>query len=457
MESEVLDYLGLLFSLFWQYIKSWYWLFLPLILVFPNFKKFPHLGYWWHYWRYETRWKAAQMKKIYEIKLPKEIEKPISAMEMCLEQIWKGFYEPPYFWEFWWQGKHHPMDFQFEIVSDGGRIKFYLRTVLGYKIEALKRAIWSHYPDIEFVEAEDYVRKIPVDLERKGWEMRGADFGLEKPDVWPLNTYLSFEKTPEAIPKGEEKKKVEPMGTLLEMLTQLKEGEKVWFQIKPFPIGGEEVAPYLKSAEELKNKIAQRGKPVRVKSWVDSFFNMILTLIEGKRETKKEEREGIELVAPELRMTPREKEICQAIERKFSKPLFLVSSIRWIYFAKKEVFNPHQRWRQMLNFTGAFCAEDMNSLKNVTHTYTKIVNPPPFNLFDKRRLYVRKRRMIRLYQNRYEPRYPLKGDYRWAYMVLCSEELASIFHFPTRVLVPLPGIERVEFKKTEAPPEVPME
>ena len=443
---EVSIYLSLIWDLFWQYLISWYWLFLAIILLKYEYG----FLFAWHWWRYQTRYISAQTPKWCEIKLPKDIVKPISAMEMVLENMWRGAWELPYFWEYWWQGRPPTFDFQFELVSDGGKITFYLRYFLGYKIDVLKRAIWSQYPEVEIREVEDYSRAIPVDLPRKGWDVRGCDFTLARPDAYPINTYPYFEKEVEVtIPTGEERRKIDPMAMLLENLTQIGPGEKIWVQIKPFPIGGKLEKPYIKSAQELKNKIAGR-KVEKQKSWLESLGD----LITGKRAVEAPGK--IELEAPELRMTPREREICAAIERKFSKSLFLISTIRFMYFAKREVYNYH-RYRQMLDFMGSFSTTDMNSFKLIRQTFTKIVNPPPLNLFDKRRLYVRKRRIIRLYQNRYEPKYPFGGDYKWGYFVLNTEELATVFHFPSRVLAPVSGLTRVEIKKAEAPPEVPME
>lgn len=445
MSSEPLIFLDLVLAAFWNFLKSWYWLFLFIIL----WRKFL---YFWLWWRNNNFWKPVQTPKWLEVILPKDIVKPISAMELVLENMWKGFWEPAYFWEKWWQGKQDVMDFQFELVSDGGKIHFYVRAFLGYKIDVLKSAIYSQYPEAEIREVEDYSRAIPVDAPNKDWDVRAGDFTLAREDPYPIQTYPQFEKEVEVMTA--EEKRVDPMAILLEAMSDLKPGEIIWFQIKPFPIGGKYAKKYEDWGKKIKDKIAQR-KVEEPKSWLEGFGEALSSLISGKK-TEKEAPGKIELVAPELRMTPREREICAAIERKISKSLFLVSTIRFVYLAKREVYN-HHRWRRILEFMGSFCTADMNEFKNMTHTYTKIINPPPLNLFDKRRIYVRKRRIIRLYQNRYEPKFPFSGDYKWGYFVLNSEELASVFHFPSRKVAPAPGVARVEAKKAEAPPEVPME
>lgn len=453
MPAEISIFLSLVWQYFWQFLKSWYWLILVIIL-WEKFK------YFWLWWRGENFYKPKQKPIWWEIKLPRDILKPISAMEMVFDSIHKAFWEPAYFWEKWWQGKGDVYDFQFELVSDGGEIHFYVRCYYAYKMDLFKTAIYSQYPEAEIKEVEDYSRAIPADLPNKDWDIRAVDFTLARPDPYPIKTYPEFEKEAELI--TEEKKRVDPMAALLEGMAMLKPGEKIWLQIKPFPIGGKYAERYRKWGGEIKDKIAQR-KVEKPKSTLGALSEAISSLITGKSKGK-EEPGKIELVAPELRMTPREREICAAIERKISKELFMVSTIRFFYIAKRELYY-HHRWRMILDFIGNFCVDDMNSLKLITHTYTKIINPPPLNLFDKRRLYVRKRRIIRLWQNRYEPLYPFAEtfpfgggwDYKWGYFVLNSEELATVFHFPSRKVAPAPGVARVEAKKAEAPPEVPME
>jgi hypothetical protein len=407
----------------------------------------------WGWWRYQKFWLAKINPVWLKVKLPSDIVKPISAMEMVIDSIWKGAWEPAYFWEKWWQGKPDVFDFQFELVSDGGEITFYLRWFLGYKIDVLKGAIYSQYPEAEITEVEDYSRAIPADIPNKDWDVRAGDFTLVKPDPYPIRTYTEFEKGAELIEK--EEKRIDPMAMLLEGMSMLKPGEKLWIQIKPFALGGKYAKPYVQLGKEIKDKIAKR-KTEKARSWFQSFTDALGSLAAGKKSEGKGGPIKIELEAPELRMTPREREVVAAIERKISKELFLISTIRFIYLAKRELYY-HHRWRLVLDWMGNFHEEDMNGFKVLMHTYTKIVNPPVLSLFDKRRLYARKRRIIRLYQNRYEPKYPFSGDYHWGYFVLNSEELATVFHFPSRRVAPAPGVARVETKKAEAPPEIPME
>ena len=72
---------------------------------------------------------------------------------------------------------------------------------------------------------------------------------------------------------------------------------------------------------------------------------------------------------------------------------------------------------------------------------------------DERRLYIRKRRIFRYYSKRWFPLFPRPGG---SY-VLNTEELATLYHFPGRIVAPAPAVPRIEAKKGEAPPGLPVE
>ena len=66
-------------------------------------------------------------------------------------------------------------------------------------------------------------------------------------------------------------------------------------------------------------------------------------------------------------------------------------------------------------------------------------------------------KIFRLYRERFHPMFPRPADRRTGLFVLNTEELASIYHFPSRAVAPAPTVPRVEAKKGEAPPELPIE
>jgi hypothetical protein len=65
------------------------------------------------------------------------------------------------------------------------------------------------------------------------------------------------------------------------------------------------------------------------------------------------------------------------------------------------------------------------------------------NLIRDRRRYLRNRRLFRQYIRRDTPFYPLRGGT----FKLNTEEMASLYHFPSKTVVPTPSVSRVEAKK----------
>ena len=87
-------------------------------------------------------------------------------------------------------------------------------------------------------------------------------------------------------------------------------------------------------------------------------------------------------------------------------------------------------------------------MKTLTKSYTVLTW-----FLDKRRAFVLKRRMLRLYLTHNPAFHPnAKGLF-----VLNIEELATIFHFPGKMAAPSVSVPRVETKKGEAPPGLPTE
>ena len=82
----------------WEVIKIWWWLPIPFLL----WKPFSFLYLWW---RADCFFKDKKFV-LFEIKIPKEILKPIRAMENVIDGLWQILYDPPgNWWEKWIEGK----------------------------------------------------------------------------------------------------------------------------------------------------------------------------------------------------------------------------------------------------------------------------------------------------------------------------------------------------------------
>jgi len=439
MEQQVVYYI----NTFWDIIENWWWLCLPFVLYRPFL-------FLWLWWRWEG-WDFKQKRILLEIKMPKEVLKPIRAMEQVFTALWGNVFDPSDWWEKWWEGK--PLDSaQLEIVSLGGEPHLYIRCSMGRR-NAIEASIYSQYPDAEISVAEDYTKNVPQGLPNKDWEIWGADYELVKDEVYPIKTYSKFfEEKPDT---SKEEKRIDPMSTLLEGMGTFKPGEQLWIQmaIKPIidsknPFEGRE---FLKHGMEVRDKLAKRPEKAKPKSILGEAVEEFVTgKVPGASDDKKEI--NIEALLPvEARMTPGEKNIVQGIEEKIAKRCF-DSHIRFIYLAKRDVYFGGAK-AIPFGYFNQFATEDLNQLKPWSKTITKIHKYPILNLVRVRRLFVRKRRLFFRYIKRHPPLFPKPGGT----FLLNTEEIATIFHFPGRTSAPAPFVSRVESKRGEAPPGLPLE
>jgi hypothetical protein len=427
---------SLFFNYLWQIIKNWWWLPAPFILWKPA-------SYFWLWYRTEEFIKKQKFILL-EIKIPKESLKPIRAMEDVVAGLWQAFWDPPNFWEKWWEGKIS-LGFQLETVSIGGEVHFYIRCP-DYRRDIVESSIYSQYPEAEINLAEDYTKNVPQDIPNKDWEMWAADYRLLKPNPYPIKTYLEFEKETER----EEEKRIDPMATLLETMAKIKPGEQLWVQFQCSSISEDAAKPFLKEGEALRDQLARRPEEAKRKPIAQETADL---LVSGKMPGEEEKPEEREIIPPEMKLTPGEREIIAGIERKISKPPF-ECSIRFIFLGRKEVWFK-ANLRLIFAYFGSYFTNNMNALVPTGKTITKVVSRPPLSILDPRRLYLRKRKILRLYRERFAPMFPLQGDRDTGTFILSAEELASLYHFPSKAVAPAPGVPRVEAKRGGAPPELP--
>lgn len=423
------------FSLIWQFIwrliKAWWWLFLPFFL----WKRFL---FFYLQWRQEL-WGRKQKYIMLEIKMPREVERPFKAMEQVFAGWWM-LYDPPDWWEKWFEGKYQLSMF-IEIVSLGGEIHFYLRIPEAVR-NLVESSLYAQYPDVEVVDAQDYTKLVPPDIPNEVWDLWGCDYQLLKEDVYPIKTYTQFFEESVAIP---EEKRVDPLPALLEGMSKLKPGENAWIQIRLVPVTNAD-NNFKDRAKKIVNEMLKRPKPKPPKPILREAGEILIYGV--KPEEKKEEP----LIPPEMRLSPGEREVVAAIERKVSKPMF-ECWIRFIIMGKKGIFYK-PNLKNILGFFANFNTENLNGFKPWPKSITKVKKYERMFLnilFYDSLLYIKKRRIFRAYVERTTYRYPRPGKL----FCLNTEELATIFHCVGRELVPAPVIQRVESKKAEPPPNLP--
>ena len=422
----------------WDFFKEWWWVLPPILLYRP----FLFLWLWWR------REECAKKKKpvLLNIKIPKEVAKPLRAMEQVFSSFWGNVYSPPDWWKKWIDGETLP-SFSLEIVGIGGEgTHFYIRA-LDTDRNPIESAIYSQYPDAEISEVQDYTKNVPQNIPNKNWDMWGCDFQLLKDDVYPIKTYSKFfEPMGERIAK--EEKRIDPLNTLLEGMAKLSPGEQLWVQIIAIPIGNKE-NNYVDRGKAVINKLLRRPEKPATKPIIQEAIEIMLT---GKPAGASKEASK-EAIPPEMKLTSGERDVVTAIENKISKYGF-ASNIRFIYLAKKDVFFKPQI-KLGFAFFSQFGTADLNGTRPRKETSCTIPKNwfLPKNLFLNRRTYLRKRKMFRNYVKRVPALFPRPGGT----YVLDSEELATLYHFPGRAVAPSPTISRVEIKRGEAPRGLPTE
>ncbi|MEF8847333.1 MAG: hypothetical protein V5A57_02820 [Candidatus Paceibacterota bacterium] len=412
------------------FIKHWWWVPLPFLL----YKPFLNL---WLFWR-RSEYRKEQNFIMLEIRVPKDAERPLRAMDNILSGLW-SLYEAPNWKEKWLEGVFI-LPLSFEIAGLGGEPHFFIRTPDFYR-NTVESHIYSQFPEAEIEKVPDYTDFVPDDIPNEEWDMWGCDFELMKDTPYPIKTYTKFF---EERPGAEKEEKVDPMALILEGMGKMTKNEQLWIQIVATPVTDGETG-WISEGEELRDELAGRstsegGGGISI---VKEAINVLLTGTPPNVEVESEEPRQI---SPEMELTSGEKKKISAIEDKIGQYGYK-SFIRTIYLAKKDdFFKPHVTIP--IAFFNQFATSDLNSFKPWGKTITKVNY-----LFTERRGYLKKRKMFERYKNRLSPLYPQEGGT----YTLNTEELATIFHFPGEEAAPAPFIERIEARKGEPPRGLPTE
>ncbi len=420
------------FLVFWNIIWTWGWIFLPFLL-------WPVVKYQWLFYR-NVIWAVTKNPQILlEVRIPEDIEKPIRAMEVVLTGFWQ-LYGPANWFEEWWEGQF-AYNFSLEITSIEGVPHFLMRVPLKQRV-LFEQHIYSQYPDAEIFEVEDYTQKVPQNIPNDRWEIWGTDYTMLRSDCYPLKTYRDFETESERT----EEKRIDPMASLVEGLSMLGEGEQIWIQIKAKPVSEIESGFETKAKKEYEKLVGRKEKAPPL----PLFFQVTNMMFGFPKEQKEESTE--EIYPAEMKLTPVERATVESIERKRTKHIF-ECFIRYVYIAKKEKLNM-SRIKIPMSYFNKFNNRSLGEIIPYGKTITKIKrNWHDFFWMLDRRLYSRKRRMFKNYVRRENASFPLSNEEET--FILGSEELATLYHFPSKAVAPSSAVPRVDAKKKEAPYNLP--
>lgn len=375
-----------------------------------------------------------------ELRIPREVRKTPRAMEQVFMTMFAVRNSASDFQERWWDGEV-TMWFSCEAVSFGGEVHLYLR-VPEVRRKHIEAALYAQYPEIEVAQVDDYIDRLPptwAEVEKSGYQIFGNELILAEPRVYPIVTYADFEAVAE-------EKELDPVGTLLETLSSIRPQEHLWVQILVRPLY-DQIPPtakdFVKEGEQEVDKIKEKTGKRRMFSPQFGEFVMI-------------------------DRSPGELEHIKAVERKIEKPAFSVV-LRYLYFSPPEFFVSGFGRRSILMAMNQYASEWLNKFRHNVHAWTlsKIWYFP--HIFPKKRGFWRK---VRIYHNyRERAMYPetfmnsllSMKLFNWGFrsrrfsdMVLNVEELATIFHPPTYIVLTGPVIKRVEARKIGPPAGLPI-
>jgi hypothetical protein len=390
------------------------------------------------YWRERLdTLRAANFAKfkyiLLEIKIPRELDRGPAAMESVLNYLHQTGGESTWY-DVRFLGKTRPW-FSFEICAIDGRVHFFIWTREVWR-KHVERSIYAQYPTVEISEVDDYT--FGWDYDPTTIEAWGIHQTLAKPDAYPIKTYVDY-----GLDKAdqEESNKIDPFSNLIEMLGSFGKDEQLWVQIL----------------------VRGHKKIGSSDSWEDAAKSEIDKIIKSRKET------GFQL-------TKEDNETITALRRSISKPGF-DCGIRILHFAKKEAFNGMNN-PALIGMFKMFNSGSLNGFKPAGG----------MTVFDYwwqdrsgKKAYGVKKDLFAWYKQRsffYLPHASsddVKSNFKelikktfpileknWFVksheggdpFVLNTEELATIFHFPTGT-TQTPTFERVQSRKAEAPANLP--
>jgi len=398
----------------------WIFIFSPFLVPIILFEM------WWSMWMKYIRAKfiASQTPILLEIKIPRQILKTPKAMELVFAGLNVGPGETTFLSRNW-KGKVRPW-WSLELVSIEGKIHFYIWLWAQYR-GFVESQFYAQYPDIEINEVEDYSDGVHYD--KRVNEVWGMEYKLKKPDAYPIKTYVDFELDKETK-KAEQI--VDPISGVLEKLSSIGPGEQFWVQILVRQNKGATVAGSFLS------------KPT---TWKDEAKAEIEKIYKDSKPQEIDLATGDVTEGNYPLLKPAQVNTIKALERSIEKPGFDVG-MRVVYITTPETHNGAIIATNIVNLWNTLNSGTLNSF--VPSDTWHVSLDYPWQDF----MNIRRDGFSRNVLDAYHRRSLFHPPYSHPRFVLTTEELATMYHFPTEE-TKAPGIERIPSIKGEAPTNLP--
>lgn len=398
----ILVFLGRIFREFW-------WLFALIILgkFFINLNK-----------KYNKE-KEKEKEKIKDwVTLQVKINREILQTTKAMEQVFNGFHviEKGYIC--------------LELVGMDRKLYFIIRAPKEYK-NLIESQFYAQYPEIEIKEIDDYFLRLPARLPNKDFDLWGTEIVLEKENYYPIRTYSYFEEM-------KEEKRIDPISSFAESIAKLQKSEWFILEILIKPLSDKNEEKFINEGKKQINSMLgkKEEREITWQDWVVAFFkNLLVGIVQPLVwPTKEEKKNGSSPV-----LSSGEKDIIKSIENKISR-LSFNTSIRLVYISPKKIFN-ESNISAFMAFLKQFNSKNLNGFK-INKDASTILKT---RFFQNRRLFLKK---MDFYQSCLERKETQDS------IILNTEELATIYHFPALKVV-TPSLVRVLSKKGEPPADLP--
>ncbi|MCX6797515.1 MAG: hypothetical protein NTX98_03515 [Candidatus Doudnabacteria bacterium] len=338
--------------------------------------------------------------------------------------------------------------YSLEIISMGGKISFIIRVPKSYT-NLVQSAVYSHYPDAEIQEIEDYLKNLKYEGENPDIEIFGTEFKLSESHFIPIRTYEDFEHN------VAEEKVIDPLKNLFETLQNLDPWEFFGIQILIRPTQDDEWKP--KAKEYINKLIGEKAQhEIKFSDLLLKPFNLLANFSYKNFVAKavSNAHEEIQSTAKNnwMNMTEGEKQRVSLVEKKLTKPAYL-TKIRHLYIAPKGKYNKMRRF-EIIGAYRHFSSGFFNLLKIDSRSWTKgepFFSPTLEKAYTDWKTEQLKRRHFKGYKNRsmYLGMQP---------MILSVEEIATLYHFPItgKEGQLLGSILSVPSKKSQPPADLPV-
>lgn len=294
-----------------------------------------------------------------------------------------------------------------ELISKNNVISFYVGCPRKIS-EAILRNLQAQYPDSEIKEDHEYSI-----FPNKPLKISVITLGFIKRFFFPIKTYKNLEE--------------DPLNAITNSLSRLKEDETAGIQILMRPtsqvwrLAGERVAFNIQHG---KSRISYSNSPFVRAS--ESFFNFLGQGVKTASGDKEEDHSALYNPRNPMKLTPQQESQIKQLGEKAAK-LGFDAQLRIVAVA------PNQKTADQL-------------AENIAGSFNQ-VNSPDSNGFIKKK-----------YRSKNEEiaSYVFRIFSRGTKLILNTEEIASLYHFPNR-FIDTPNIVWLLAKKAAPPPALPQE